>query len=141
MRKMPVFLIVLFLTSVAPAALAPGLAPETPLLRDGSVLTGVDGTLVGPDSNDVWFFELASDVNDSSSGVKVGTRLELLPSAALEKMIADAKARSTTAYRLWDARVTRYKGRNFIFPDYFQPLRKTEDARQKTKNRPRTSEL
>jgi hypothetical protein len=124
MSKVPVFLIVLFLAGAASAALAPGLAPETPLLRDGCVLTGVDGTLVGPDGNDVWFFELASDVNDSRTVIKRGTRLELLPSSALEKMIAEAKAHLTAAFRLWDARVTRYKGRNFIFPDYFQPLRK-----------------
>ena len=126
MNKILVFLSVLFLASAVPAALAPGAAPETPLLRDGFILVGVDGVLIGPDSNDVWFFELASDVNDSSSVVKAGTRLELLPSSALEKMVADAKMRSTVAYRLWDGRVTKYKGRNFIFPNYFQPLSKPE---------------
>ena len=139
MNKIPVFLILLFLTSVVSAALAPGAArrtlpnpanglpePAVPLLRDGFILAGVDGTLAGPDSNDVWFFELASDVNDSSSVVKAGTKLELLPSSALEKMIADAKAHPAATYRLWDGRVTKYKGRNYIFPNYFQPLSKPE---------------
>jgi len=134
MSKIPVFLIVLFLASAAPAGLAPGTAqrtlpnsrPAAPLLRDGFILAGVDGTLAGPDSNDVWFFELASDVNDSSTVLKAGTKLELLPSSALEKMIADAKMYPAVTYRLWDGRVTRYKGRNYIFPNYFQPLSKPE---------------
>ncbi len=139
MSKITVFLILLFLASAAPAGLAPGAARRTlpdpasrlpeqaaPLLRDGFILAGVDGTLAGPDSNDVWFFELASDVNDSSSVLKAGTKLELLPSSALEKMIADAKMHPAVTYRLWDGRVTRYKGRNYIFPNYFQPLSKPE---------------
>lgn len=157
MSKAPVFLILLFLASAVPAALAPRTDPQTlpdsrkagPLLRDGFILAGVDGTLIGPDSNDVWLFELASNVDDSSSVVKAGTRLELLPSSALEKMIADVKTHSTVTFRLWDGRVTRYKGRNFIFPNYFQPLRRpalsaaegTQDARQKTEDRPQTSNL
>lgn len=94
------------------------------LLRDGFVLRGVDGTLIGPDSNDVWFFELSSDVNDYKAVVKAGTRLELLPSSALERMTADVKMRSAAAYRLWNGRVTKYKGRNFIFPNFFLPLSK-----------------
>jgi hypothetical protein len=96
------------------------------LLRDGFVLRGVDGKLVGPDSNDVWFFELGSDVNDYRAVVKAGARLELLPSSALEKMITDVKIRPAATYRLWNGRVTKYNGRNYIFPNYFLPLRKAK---------------
>lgn len=140
MSKMPV-VILLFLTSAVPAALAPIAAPQKPLLKDGFVLTGVDGALAGPDSNDVWFFELASDVNDSSTVLKEGTKLELLPSSTLEKMIADAKTHPAATYRLWDGRVTKYQGRNYIFPNYFQPLRKMQDTEQKTEGGPQTSDL
>ncbi len=92
---------------------------------------------------------MASDVNDSSSVLKAGTRLELLPSSGLEKMIADAKLRSTAAYRLWDGRVTKYKGSNYIFPNYFQPLREPalsavegpQDAERETEGKPLTSDL
>ncbi|MFH1718054.1 MAG: hypothetical protein ABIF19_11925 [Planctomycetota bacterium] len=101
---------------------------ETPLLRDGFVLNGAEGKLVGPDSNDVWFFEFGSDVNDYPAVVKVGTRLELLPSSALGRMIADAGKDSALTYRLWGARVTKYKGRNFIFPNYFLPLSRAEQS-------------
>jgi hypothetical protein len=148
MSKVPVFILML-LASAVPAALIPGAAqralserrPAAPLLRDGFILTGVDGTLAGPDSNDVWSFELASDVNDSIAVLKAGTKLELLPSSALEKMIADAKTHPAATYRLWDGRVTKYKGKNYIFPNYFQPLRKSQDARQKTENESPTSDL
>jgi len=92
----------------------------------------VDGDLIGPDSNDVWFFELASDVNDYRTVIKAGTRLELLPSSALERMIADKKTRTTAAYRLWNCRVTKYKGRNYIFPGFFMPLRKVEKPEPET---------
>jgi len=126
MSKIPVFLILLFFMSVVPAVSGfdAGIIRETPLLRDGFVMNRVDGNLIGPDGNDVWFFELASDVNDYRAVIKAGTRLELLPSSALEKMVADEKMRTTAAYRLWNSRVTKYKGRNFVFPGYFMPLSK-----------------
>ena len=126
MSRTSAFLI-LFFISVAPAASGfdAEIIREMPLLRDGFVMNRVDGNLIGPDSNDVWFFELASDVNDYRTVIKAGTRLELLPSSALEKMTADKKTRTTAAYRLWNSRVTKYKGRNFVFTGYFMPLSKT----------------
>ena len=91
------------------------------LLSDGFILRGLEGKLTGSDSNDVWFFELDSDVTDKDVVVKARTKLKLLPSATLEKIIADANERSISRYRL-DVRVTKYKGRNFIFPFYFLPI-------------------
>ncbi len=99
--------------------------PVPPLLRDGFVLRGVDGRLSGPDSNDAWFFELAADVNDYRAVLKAGTKLQMLPSSTLERMIADGRKRSEMTFRLWNGRVTRYKSRNFIFPTFFLPLRET----------------
>jgi hypothetical protein len=99
-------------------------------------MTRVDGNLIGPDSNDVWFFELSSDVNDYRAVIKAGTRLEMLPSLALEKMTADRKMRTTAAYRLWNSRITKYKGRNFIFPGYFMPLSKAEKPESEPSQKP-----
>ena len=92
------------------------------LLRDGLVLRGTDGKLIGPDSNDTWFFELNSSVRDNGFVVEAGTKLELLPSAALERMIADAKINPPAMYQLWNAKVTKYKGKNYIFPSIFIPV-------------------
>ena len=126
------FILVLFI-GVVPAALGFGAEKirETPLLRDGFVMMGVDGKLIGPDSNDVWFFELTTDVNDYRTVIKAGTRLEILPSSTLEKMTTDRKTRTTGAYRLWNSRVTKYKGRNFIFPNFFLPVSKVKKSPQK----------
>jgi hypothetical protein len=117
--------------NVAAVRFDPETTDEPLLLRDGFSLAGVDGKLIGSDSNDVWFFELNEDVNDYRAVAEAGTRLELLASSTLERMIADAKARSMPTYRLWNAEVTKYKGRNFIYPRYFLPLREPEDGKQK----------
>ena len=123
-------LIALICSVAAASGFGPETAPEPLLLRDGFSLAGVDGKLVSSDSNEVWFFEFSQDVNDYRAVAKAGTRLELLPSSTLEKMVADAEKRSTSTYRLWNAEVTRYKGRNFIFPRYFLPLREPEDGKK-----------
>ncbi len=124
MSKIPIFLVLAFSLSVAlgVSGFDTTITREPPLLRDGFVLRGVDGKLSGPDGNDTWHFEIASDVNDYRALIEAGTKLELLPSSALEKMIADAKMRSEMTYRLWNGRVTRYKDRNFIFATFFLPL-------------------
>ena len=113
-------LIAAFLMSVS--VLGAETARQT-LLRDGFILGGVDGKFTESDSNDIWFFEFQTDVNDYRGRASAGTRLELLPSSELEKMIADVNERSAADYRLWGW-VTKYKGRNFIFPNYFFPLGK-----------------
>jgi len=146
-----VILILVFLMSVVSAASGIG-APSAPqaLLRDGFVLRGIDGKLTRQDSHALikelepglgprlnrygseWFFELGSDVSDYRVRARAGTRLELLPSATLEKMTADVNERSV---RLW-GRVTRYKGENFIFPMYFLPLSKTAKPQSQTPKAP-----
>ncbi len=138
MSKIPVFLILTFFAGVVSGASGfdAKSVRDTPLLRDGFVPRRIDGGLIGPDSNDVWFFETSSDVNDYRAVVKAGARLELLPSSALEKMIADAGPRSTVTYRLRNARITKYKGRNFIFPDHFLPLGQAKKADPKTSEEP-----
>jgi hypothetical protein len=133
MNRTSILFILVFFIIVIPAVSGYGAEKvrETPLLRDGFVMMGVDGNLIGPDSNDVWFFELTTDVNDYRTVIKAGTRLELLPSSALEKMTTEKKLRTTAAYRLWNSRVTKYKGRNFIFPNFFLPLGKVKKPQQK----------
>ncbi len=109
MSKLPIFLVLVSSVSLAlgVSGFDMTITRKPPLLRDGFILRGVDGKLSGPDSNDVWHFELASDVNDYRAVIKAGTKLELLPSSALEKMIADAKMRDEVKYRLWNGRITR----------------------------------
>lgn len=137
-KRLAILVLVLFI-SVVPAAPAFG-AQRTReyLLRDGFGLAGVDGKLIRQDSNaapQVWLFELDSDVSDDRVQLRAGTRLELLPSSTLEKMTIDAENRLGENYKLW-ARVTRYRGRNFIFPIYFLPLGKTSKPEPPTSQKP-----
>ncbi len=113
MSKKLIISILLFLIGTA----AHGAQTVRPaLLRDGLILRGIEGKLTGSDSNDVWFFELGSDVTDDNVVVKAGTSLKLLPSATLENMVTDVNELSANRYMLW-GRITRYKGVNFIFPE------------------------
>ena len=131
-KKPTISILALLIIIVVPVTRGFGAEKNTrTLLRDGFILVGVDGKLTTPDSNqrpqeslDRWFFEFDSDITDGRGRVSAGTSLGLLPSAALEKMTAGAKERSSVTYRLW-ARVTKYKGENFIFPAYSLPLSQT----------------
>lgn len=126
-KKVAVLILALFAgTGSVAGAFGPGKTSQA-LLNDGFVLTGIDGKLSSSDGNDVWFFVLASDVNDGKSRVGANTSLQLLPSSTLERMTADMKERRGEDYRIW-ARVTKYKGRNFLFPIYFLPLSKVKDS-------------
>jgi hypothetical protein len=118
--------------------------PRENLLWDGFVLAGVNGKLIpavlpgksekAGDSNTPlerrtklnssesgWFFELGTDVNDLRVKAPAGTTLELLPSSTLEKLIADVNERSENTYKLFGW-ATKYKGANFIYPNYFLPV-------------------
>ncbi|MBN2182541.1 MAG: hypothetical protein JW715_11565 [Sedimentisphaerales bacterium] len=99
------------------------------LLPDGLMLESLAGNLNGPDSNDCFFFEPLEDITDKNVIVKAGTKLKLLPSATLEKIIADANQRSISRYRL-NVRVTKYKGTNYLYPSYFVPISEPQTSEQ-----------
>lgn len=114
---------------------------------DGFVLTGVDGKLTCAarleakprDSNEKWVFEFDSAISSEQGQIDAGASLELLPSSTLEKMAADTGGRNTAGYRLW-GKVTKYKGRNFIFPIYFLPLSKVRQAEASAPQQPQSKE-
>ena len=119
------------------------------LLRDGFALIGIEGKLarqdsgkaIRPDSNldwgrSGWFFELDSDVSDYRAQVRAGTKLELLPSSALERMIADANESSGTSCRLWGW-TTKYRNTNYIFPNQFLTIGKIDRPQSQTSQKGR----
>jgi hypothetical protein len=99
------------------------------LLRDDYVISGADGLLVGG-QNGQWQFEFESDLSDGTVTLKAGQPVILLKSAALEKMIEDAKQREDTRYRLW-GKITKFEGKNYVFPSYFVGLRKLDKPAEK----------
>jgi len=99
----------------APAARRP--LPET------AVLDRVDGRLSHVDANDAWLFELTTEAKTPDYQLPAGTRLVLLPSTTLGQLVADVNDRVAPRYRLW-ARVTLFRGRNYLFPIRYLPLSK-----------------
>ena len=112
-----VCVIAFFVSAVAGGADSSGSKKAEPL-GDGFGLAGIDGVLVVPDSNNFWAFKVDSEVSDDRGRIRAGTAIELLPSSTLEHMMADANERSGASYRLW-GRVTKYRGKNFVFPTYY----------------------
>ena len=136
---MILLLTVLFVSTVASGTETVGSNKSKPLM-DGFVLPGVDGKLSRQDGNDVWFFEFDLDVGDDRGRICAGVAVELLPSAMLERMTADANGRSDASYRLW-GRVTKYRGKNFIFPVYFLPLGKISERESPTPHSSQEQEI
>ena len=102
--------------------------PSTsPVIPDGTVIQAVDGALVRNDSNDLWLFQFARDVDGVGGALPAGSSLEVLPSSILDGMVVDANDRLLPRYRL-SAVVTRYRGANYLFPTYYLPLSKLKDA-------------
>jgi hypothetical protein len=103
------------------------------LLPDDYVFAGVDGKLVQT-APDKWAFEFDSAANIGGVEIKAGQTLEMLDSATLEKMAADAKERSDAMFRIW-AKVTKFEGKNYLFAVYYLSLRKIDrPAEEKGRN-------
>lgn len=96
---------------------------------EGTLLKGVDGSVVRTDSNDLWFFEVGQDVNEPAGRIPKGTRFALLPSATLAHLVVDVNDRHLPRYRL-TGQVTQYQGANFLWTSYFLPLSKLKDANE-----------
>ena len=139
-RKSAVFILMFFIVTALAISAPAEQTPRRYLFRDGFNLSGVDGKVTLVNSNcqngtgkpDRWLFELGSDVSDDRGAVKAGTSIELLPSATLEKLLADTKNGSDADCRLWGI-ATKYKSKNFIFPIYFLPLGKVEETQTEPK--------
>ncbi|MGA2322907.1 MAG: hypothetical protein ABSG22_03570 [Sedimentisphaerales bacterium] len=107
------------------------------LLPDDYVFAGVDGKLIQT-APDKWTFEFESAANIGGVEIKAGQTLEMLGSATLEKMAADAKERNEAMFRIW-AKVTRFEGKNYLFTVYYLPLRKIDrPAEEKGRNEANT---
>ena len=129
------FSLILLLTSAGLSAqpAARKLLPETALLdrADGKLLH-VDANEGPQTQNDAfgnpgtWLFELTMEVKTPDYRLAAGTRFVLLPSATLGRLVVDVNDRVAPRYRL-SARVTLYRGKNYLFPFYYLPLSKFKD--------------
>lgn len=122
-KNFTILISIILVGSVATTVHAGRLKKLKPL-ADGFVLTGDEGAL-SSEANSKWFFEFDSDLKSQTGLVRAGTKLEILTSAGLEKMTADAAQHTGATYKIW-GQVTKYRDKNFIFPLYFLPIEKTE---------------
>jgi hypothetical protein len=99
------------------------------LLKDGFFINGVDGKVVGPDSNGVYKFIADADISDDKSVIKAGTAVELLASTGLSKIIENLQAEPESGFRLW-GRITAYRGKNYIFPIYCLPFKQVDEQKR-----------
>ncbi len=82
-------------------------------LREGSMVSAVDGKLTKAAESNKWFFTAEVDITDGRGTVKAGEPIELLPSGMLERMTSLSADDEAIHVRLW-ARVTRYSNRNIL---------------------------
>ena len=132
-RKFSISILAVFIVCVFFNRAAMGDSKKAKPLRDGFVLSGVDGKLAYSDSNDKWFFEFDSEVIDDRGVIEAGQGVELLASSGFEKMTANQQKHPKGGYRLW-GRITRYKGKNFIFAFYFLPVSEIESVESTDSN-------
>jgi hypothetical protein len=123
MRVLRFISVTIVLAAITPAAVIAQAGDSERLLREDYVLAGIDGKI--SEGKAATSFEFETDISDGRATLKAGEAIELLKSATLEKMVEDAKERSEARYRLW-GKITKYEGKNFIFPTYFLALRKLE---------------
>ena len=107
------------------AVLAVGLVPAVALagakaqegarpLREGSMVSAVDGKLTKAAESNTWFFTAEVNITDGRGTIKAGEPIELLPSSTLERMTSLAADDDEAIHvRLW-ARITRYCNRNVL---------------------------
>jgi hypothetical protein len=115
-------LLTAFLAAAAPAAAAQKPLPE------GFPVNGFDGKLSAGDESargKTWFFEFDLPLVCGTDRIEPGFKLEILPSAAAEKMTSERPDHPGGYYRLW-GRLTRYRAKNFLFVIYFLPVTEPE---------------
>lgn len=123
--------ILLLLLAVSAAGVEKKKKAKLPLLQDGFVLTSVDGKLLA--RGDKWYFELEEDISDTKVTLAKGTKLQMLESAGLEKMLVYIAQTPEVSFRLFNAMITTYQSRNYIFCDYFVPISESKKTVAETK--------
>lgn len=116
------FIILLAFLVVGQACLAKS---KVKPLRDGFSLEGVDGNVV-KDPNG-WLFVPLVALADDQGVVKANTKMKILPSSGLERLIQQKTSAGGQSFRLWGT-VTRYENENFVFATYFLPITEANDT-------------
>jgi hypothetical protein len=122
MRRFAVMMVLVAgATGVLVAASETGEPRKRPL-RDGHVLLGARG-IVRPTEDKRWVFIPAEPLTDGRRTIAENTPIELLRSNPLEKMAALFESGRQTLNVWMTARVTLYRGVNYLYAVHFVPTR------------------
>ncbi len=127
LRRISPLILILLLAATALSAKAK--PKKAVLLRDGYTLNGVDGKIDARGPN--WLFTAEHSISDGKKTIKANSKFQLLPSTGLDKLITEMSETNAKNYRLYNTIVTKYKGRNYLFLDYYLPL--ADGKKQETK--------
>ena len=95
-------------------------------IHDGVMLVGMDGTFKFDKEKQTFLFVPQKKFSDGTNFIRGGDEIELLPNNLLEAMLKDTKTDAGEQdIRLW-GNFTAYKGRNYIFPTFYLPLKAVE---------------
>jgi hypothetical protein len=82
-------------------------------LREGAMVSAVNGKLTKSAESNTWFFTAEVNITDGRGTIKAGETTELLPSSTLERMTSLVVDDEAIHVKLW-AKVTRYCNRNVL---------------------------
>jgi len=116
-------LILLFIAIFCPALRS---EPNTPvdsnsLMRDGVAVSSAAVRVAYNSESGKWMCTFGEEVTDTKNKIAPGQNLELLPSSALERVIASMSSSNTGEFRLW-ATITKYHGSNYVYPLILLPV-------------------
>ena len=114
MKRLYLYCVVLAVVLVPIVAHAGAKAQEgAKPLREGFMVSAVDGKLTRAAESNTWFFTTEVNITDGRGTIKAGEPIELLPSSTLERMTSLPADDEVIHVKLW-ARITRYCNRNML---------------------------
>ena len=119
-------ILALMLSASAAAAKETTADEKQTVMREGFVLEFVTGSVKHTDG--VWTFTLTEDVTDWVKTLKAGSVLELLNSAALEKIESLFGPDDKQIRLRLQGTVVKYDKQNYLFPTAFIPLAEVEQV-------------
>jgi len=94
-------------------------------LYEGYAISGLAGKVHCADSNGPGRFQFEADMTDEAGRIEPGDKIELLPTATLDKINAVIRAKNSLPCKLWGT-VTTFSNKNFIFATHFLPIAPTD---------------
>jgi hypothetical protein len=104
-------------------------AVEDVVLREGYTLKLVTGNVRNIEGK--WTFVTDEDITDGIKTLSAGSSIEMLKSSTLERILSSLNKDHSKKLRI-QGTLTKYNGKNYLFPSAFIPLAPTSRITEKT---------